>query len=210
MTANRSTNKSTSTILVYLEATIKSPELHRDAEPMKAFYKALGAAVESVKSSVPNAESDRAFKKAADIISSLAPQCKKMEKMRPTMAAKQMQNWIQDMSDIGVDGIMDVEGEASKMLAEKFIVLLQKLIDKKYWPIATTPRLSTEYLPAGFPEFGPSFATVYAINYRDRNKSKLEQTIAATQQRIDAYIIRSVPVELKDSQDREDRPAFKK
>jgi hypothetical protein len=181
MTNVRSTtNKSTSNTLTYLKATFTSPELHPKAKAMKQFYLAIGESIKLVTSTIKNTESDLAFKKAANIFSHLILSCKDIETEDPNKAAALMQNWIKEMKEIGTQGVMDVQGEASRMFAQQYIGLLQQLINKEFWPVPTTPRLFCGL-------FGPSFATVYPINFENGNKERYEKTIKILLKRIDDF-----------------------
>jgi len=181
-----SPNQSTSRMLTYLKATFHAPEKHPEAQPMSDFYKGIEGAIQLVREAILDADHDPAFKRAADIFSQLTPECQNMETMPPSKAATLMQNWIKQTKYIGKDGVIEVAGEASKLFAEKYIELFTKLIDKKIWPVPS-PRTSTEYLPTWAPEVGPSFATVYPINFENGNQERMRKAIAIMQERIAEY-----------------------
>lgn len=150
-------------------------ETHPEAKTIGQYYKDLNDAAKRIRVQVVNVDSDAAFLKAADVIEELYDLCKDIESV-PALRARDINTERSTLlRGIGSAGIIDVEGEASKLLAIKYNELLQEMIEKKYWPAATCPSL-----------LGRSFLTEYAKSFEER-KPRLQRTIALLEGRINDY-----------------------
>src|SRR3990167_129615 len=124
---------------------------------MTMFYDDFGQIVADVRAAYKNADSDPAFKQAADVIAEMVPLCKQLETESPTYAWLTIEPERQRLqSELGTNRLMDVKGDASKLLATKYIELLKALNEKKYWP---SPDCQKQWLT------GASFLTNYESNF---------------------------------------------
>ncbi len=150
----------------------------KEPKSMAEYYDDLATAVKSVRDTHKDADSDPAFKQAADVIDELVTLCRDMETVSALEARDINTQRRELMLQIGTDGLLDVKGEASKLLAQKYNELLQGLIDKKYWPVDSCPKL------LGW--FGPSLQSEYADNFEKR-KPRLKESLLKIESRIAAY-----------------------
>lgn len=149
-----------------------------EPKSMAEYYDDLASAVNNVRVTIKDADSDPAFKQAADVIAELVDLCRDMETVSAMEANDINTQRKEVLSRIGTDGLIDVKGEASKLLAQKYNVLQQGLIDKKYWPVDSCPKL--------FVYFGQSFHSEYAANF-DKVKPRMEDKLHKLEARIAAY-----------------------
>lgn len=153
------------------------PETHPEAKTMGQYYDDLADTVEQVRDQVKDANLDPAFKKAAGVISELVSLCRDMEIVSATEANDINSQRRTLMKTIGTDGLMDVKGEASKLLAGKYIGLLHGLLNKDYWPSEDCPAV---------PLLGMSFLTEYGKAFESR-RPHMENSIQKLESRIAAY-----------------------
>lgn len=152
-----------------------APETHPEAKSMQEFYEAIGRIVAEVKKTIPNANADSGFKQAATVMTQIAELCRNMESEEASDALDINTQRKELESGIGEDGTINVTGEASKLLAQKYNVLLQAAIDKKYWPVESCPT-----------SWGQSLLTVYSSTFENRCK-KFRNIIEESTSRIAAY-----------------------
>ena len=151
------------------------PETHPEAKTMAQYYDDFGAAVKSVKDTVKNFNDDAGFVQAANVIEELVTLCRDMEKVNPLSAKSINEERAKLWKTIGTNGIPNVTGEASKLLAEKYIALLKDVIAKKYWPSADCPSI-----------LGQSYLSKYGEGFEDRKKH-IQKEIQEIDNRITAY-----------------------
>ncbi|HTM63422.1 MAG TPA: hypothetical protein VL360_02835 [Gammaproteobacteria bacterium] len=149
-----------------------------DAKTMAEYYDDLADIVTQVHDQFPDANSDPAFKQAATVLTELASLCRDIESVSAMEANDINKQRGKLQYTMGKDGLMDVTGSASKLLAEKYIQLLRDSIDKKYWPSADCPKFP--------PYIGKSYATEYAANF-ETSCEKMESKIETLQSRIADY-----------------------
>ena len=146
---------------------------------MADYYNDLAASVKLVRASVPNADSDAAFAKAARVIDQLVDLCRNIETVEATEARDINEQRKAILNNLGSDRLIDVQGEASKALAQKYAELLQGLYDKKYYPVSTCP--------ASMWVYGPSYDSEYDKHFEDRTKPSTKKAIDKQKSRISAY-----------------------
>jgi hypothetical protein len=151
------------------------PETHPEAKSMKDFYEAIGSIVAEVKKSIPNANSDHGFQQAAKVMDQIAKLCCDMESVEANDALEINTQRKELEPEMGVDGTINVTGEASRLLAQKYNVLLKAAIEKKYWPVESCPT-----------SWGQSLLTVYSSTFENRCK-KYRNIIEESTKRITAY-----------------------
>lgn len=144
---------------------------------MADYYDDLANAVKNVKDTIKDANSDPAFKQAADVIAELVDLCRDIETVSAYEARDINNKRKEVLSRIGTDNLIDVKGEASKLLAQKYNVLQQGLIDKKYWPVES---------PKALIYWGDSYDSVYADNF-DKVKPRMQEKLQILEARIAAY-----------------------
>lgn len=151
------------------------PETHPEAKSMKDFYDAIGSIVAEVTKSIPNANSDPGFQQAAQVMNQIVKLCRDMESVEANDALEINTQRKELEPEIGVDGTINVTGEASRLLAQKYNVLLKAAIEKKYWPVESCPT-----------SWGQSLLTVYSSTFENRCK-KYRNIIEESSNRIAAY-----------------------
>lgn len=151
------------------------PETHPEAKTMAQYYDDFGSAVKSVRASVKNANDDAGFVQAANVIWELITLCRDMESISPLEARNINVERAKLWKTIGANGIIDITGEASKLLAQKYTGLLRDVIVKKYWPSADCPSL-----------FGQSYLSKYGEAFEER-KRHIEVEMKTIANRIDDY-----------------------
>lgn len=152
-----------------------APETHPEAKSMKDLYEAIGKIVAEVKKTIPNANTDPGFKQAAEVMNQIVELCRDMESVDASDALEINTQRKELEPQMGVDGTINVTGEASKLLAQKYNVLLKAAIEKKYWPVESCPT-----------SWGQSLLTVYSSTFENRCK-KYRNIIAESNNRIADY-----------------------
>ncbi len=152
-------------------------ETHPEAKTMADYYDDLAQAVKDVRAEHPDADSDAGFKRAAAVIESLVQLCRNMETVSAFEANDINTGRKELIRTIGSEGLIDVKGEASKLLATKYNKLLRDMLAKKYWPSEDCPAV---------PFIGKSFLTEYAGSF-DARKPHMEAAIKKLDARIASY-----------------------
>lgn len=151
------------------------PETHPEAKSIHQYYKDVQQAIDDVNAAVPNANQDPGFSQAARVLKDVVDLCRDMETV-PALEAKSKNDKRKElMPGIGDDGIINVTGEASKLLAQKYASLLQAVVNKEYWPVKDCPSL-----------LGQSFLSVYASGFEKRS-SYYQLTINELNNRVAHY-----------------------
>ena len=145
---------------------------------MAAYYDALTQAVADVRNQFPHADDDAAFKRAADVIEQIVETCRDMEDLNPLIAQSNDNTRKQLLNDIGKNRLPDIEGEASKLLAQKYNDLLRALYNKEYYPKEDCPKVGIW--------FGPSMRSEYDDNF-DSRKPRMKEKINELEKRIAAF-----------------------
>lgn len=152
-------------------------ETHEDAKTMAQYDLDLLRIIAEVKQQYPDADQDKGFKQAADAFVKLQKASKDLETSQPWTATTIVNERRQLMTTIGVDKVINVTGDASRLLAEEYCKMLQKLIDEEYWPSKDCPSL---------PFVGTSFETKYAESF-EKQSASLARAITEQQKRITAF-----------------------
>lgn len=152
-------------------------ETHPEAKTMADYYDDLAQAVEDVRAAITGAGNDAGFKRAAAVIESLVELCRDMETVS-AFAANDINTKRKELiRTIGTEGLIDVTGDASKLLASKYNKLLRDMLAKKYWPSEDCPAV---------PLIGKSFLTEYAGSFEARIPH-MQKAIEKLDGRIAAY-----------------------
>lgn len=152
-------------------------ETHEDAKTMAQYDLDLLGIITEVKQQYPNADQDEGFKQAAVAFVKLQQVSRDLETAQPWTANTIVNERRQLMATIGKDKVINVTGDASRLLAEKYCGMLQKLIDKEYWPSKDCPSL---------PFVGTSFETKYAESF-EKQSASLARAITTQQERITTF-----------------------
>lgn len=102
------------------------------------YYNDLESAVAEVREEFSNADSDPGFKEAAAIFTEVAARCKYIEYQERSEAEETMKARSAILSKFGKEKCPHVTGEASKLLAQKYVALQQATVDQLYWPSSIT------------------------------------------------------------------------
>tara|TARA_R110000868_G_scaffold168175_11_gene402778 strand:- start:1995 stop:2489 length:495 start_codon:yes stop_codon:yes gene_type:complete len=145
---------------------------------MAQYYDDLLKAVDDVRDAHPHADDDAAFMRAANVIDALVETCRDMETINPVFAQGKDAERKKLLNDIGDNRLPDVEGEASKMLAEKYHGLLKALYNKEYYPVEDCPKVGIW--------FGPSMRTEYDDNF-DSRKPRMKEKMDELAKKIAAF-----------------------
>lgn len=119
-------------------------EQHPEARTLSQFHEDLAEVIDQIRQYFSlhnqNADDDTGFKQAADVIKNdslptdLLRIGRQLESTEPLALKKLEQQRLDLMDKIGENGLINVTGEASKMLAESFIEFLKAFNRKEYWP----------------------------------------------------------------------------
>jgi hypothetical protein len=142
---------------------------HEEVQPksLADYYNDLAAILKEIREKIPHANKDPGFKQAAPILDEVINLCRDIEsRINPVTVAQTNDKRSRLLKNIGSDGIIDVTGEASRLLAIRYRVLMIAAAEKKYWP--NPPIL---------------FASIVHSRYA----SELEKRAEATSERIQKY-----------------------
>src|SRR3990167_3954620 len=144
-------------------------ETHPEAKSLATYYDELAELVQAIRDTVQNADNDRAFKQAADIIAKVVALCRNME-TTPVLSLRSLfKQRSALMHQIGPEGRIGIEDKASRLLARNYNQMSMDMRDKKYWPDAN---------PMG---------KWYATNFETTIKPRLQEGIDILEARIVAY-----------------------
>ncbi len=134
---------------------------------MADYYDDLEAIIAKVRNEVKDADQDQAFSHAATILTEVITLCRNIESSLNPIAVLQTNSQRSKLLKmLGPDGLIEVKGEASKLLAIEYRKLMIAMANKEYWP--NPPML-------------------YARLVHSRYESELEKRADETQLRIQKY-----------------------
>ena len=142
---------------------------HEEEQPksLADYYDDLAEILEGIRKKIPDADKDPGFKQAAHVLDKVIDLCRDIESsINPITVTQTNEKRSRLLKMIGSDGIIDVTGEASRLLAIRYRELMIATAEKKYWP--NPPML-----------FAPIVHSRYA--------SELEKRAEATNERIQKY-----------------------
>lgn len=141
---------------------------------MADYYNDLEAIIANIRQDIADADEDPAFKKAANVLTKVIDLCRDIESSYNPLAALETNSKRSRLiKKIGPDGMMEIKGEASRMLVEEYKDLMIAVANKEYWP--NPPFL---------------YAPVVIPRYESELKKRAEQTAQRIQEyedRINAY-----------------------
>ncbi len=146
------------------------------AEPksMKDYYDDLEAIIARIRKEIKGADNDPSFRHAAKVLTTVINLCRNIESsVNPAAVWQTNKERSRLLKTLGPDGLIEVKGEASKMLVVNYRQLMIELADEKYWPKAPT-----------------LLAPIVNATYSSEKESHAEQTqqrIQEYQRRIDEY-----------------------
>lgn len=141
-----------------------APERPANALPMRQYCEDLETAVAEVRKAIPNADNDPGFKQAATTITKLVENGKDMEDVYAWDLPAKNATRKALLKELGDDRAVNVTGEASKLLAEKYRDLMIGIRDKKYWPLKSATTYESSYA-SSFEKSKPAMQRV--INLHD-------------------------------------------
>lgn len=131
------------------------------------YYDDLAEVLADIRKKIPHADKDPGFKQAAHVLDKVIELCRDIESNYNIVTVAQInEKRSRLLKKIGSDSIIDVTGEASRLLAIRYRELMIATAAKKYWP--NPPIL-----------FAPIVNSRYA--------SELEKRAEATNERIQKY-----------------------
>jgi hypothetical protein len=139
------------------------------AEPksMKDYYDDLEAIIADIREKIKDADKDPAFRHAAKVLTEVIELCRDIESsINPITVIQTNSERSKLLKTLGPKGLIEVKGEASKLLVTEYRKLMIALANKEYWPNA----------PA-----------LFAPIVHGRYESELEKRAEQTQQRIQEY-----------------------
>lgn len=144
-----------------------SPSENQQPKSLADYYDDLAEILADIREKIPHADKDPGFKQAAHVLDEVIALCHDIESSYNIVAVKQANDKRSRLlKKIGSDGIIDVTGEASRLLATRYRELMIATAEKKYWP---NP---------------PMFFAPFVHN---RYASELEKRSEATSERIQKY-----------------------
>lgn len=108
-----------------------------DEQPksMADYYNDLEAVIAKVRSEVKHADKDPGFKRAVKVLEEVIDLCRNIESsMNPVTVYQTNEKRSKLLKTIGSDSIIDVTGEASKLLAIHYREMMIAMATRKYWP----------------------------------------------------------------------------
>lgn len=134
---------------------------------MEDYYNALAYVIASIREEVPGADSDPGFFQAATVLTKIINMCRDIEySLNPVTAMHTNSQRSKLIKTIGPDGMIEITGEASRLLAEDYRDLMIAVANKEYMP--NPPML-------------------YSSIVLPRYESELAKRAKQTQERIEEY-----------------------
>lgn len=147
-----------------------------EVEPksMADYYNDLETVIANIREEIEDADNDPAFHRAAKILTKVIDLCRDIESSINPIAVMQTNSERSKLlKTLGPDGLIEVKGEASKLLVIHYRKLMIAMANKEYWP--NPPML-----------FAPVVHARYASELEKR-ASETQLRIQKYQERIDAY-----------------------
>lgn len=134
---------------------------------MADYYNDLEYIITCIRDEVPDADSDPGFHRAAKVLTKVINLCRDIENSyNPLAALETNAKRSKLIKTIGPDGMIEITGEASRLLVEDYKNMMIAVANKEYWP--DPPML---YAPVVIPRY----------------ENELAKRAKQTQQRIDEY-----------------------
>jgi hypothetical protein len=144
-----------------------SSEEEQQPKSLADYYDDLAEILADIREKIPHADKDPGFKQAAHVLDKVIALCHDIESSYNIVAVKQANDKRSRLlKKIGSDGIIDVTGEASRLLAIRYRELTIATAEKKYWP-------------------NPPRVAAFVVN--SMYASELEKRAEATSERIQKY-----------------------
>lgn len=163
-------------------AIIWEPETHPEARTFKQYSEDLEKILADIRQQISDADSDPGFKRAAEAMEKAIPLGKIMESQEPLESGRTEYERNSNMKKAGDGGLITVTGNASKLLAERFIMLLQKFINKEYWPDQNCRTDLGGYWVCSF--FNQSYRSTYAMHFDQYLAARYQDNIKTLESRI--------------------------
>ena len=141
---------------------------------MADYYNDLESVIAGIREEVKDADNDPAFHRAATVLTKVINLCRDVEySLNPVTAMQTNAKRSKLIKTIGPGGMIEVEGEASRLLVIHYRDLMIAVANKEYWP--DPPIL-----------YAPIVHARYASEL-EKHAEQTQQRIQEYQNRIDAY-----------------------
>lgn len=140
---------------------------------MADYYDDLESVITSIRDQIENADDDPAFQHAAKVLTKVIDLCHDIESsINPVTVLQTNNERSRLLKTLGPDGMIEIKGEASRLLVIEYRKLMIALANKEYWP---APALFTSLVNARYE------------SELEKHAEETQRRIKKYQERVDAY-----------------------